>query len=466
MSTSQWIALDLGTSFIKGAVLDLEALRLRHILRVPFPAALAGQHPLHCETDPGQILAAVQDALTGLLKEAPHCAGIVLCTQMHGLIFCDEKGSPLSNFLSWLDQRALRPHPSGQGTFFDVLASRVSENERRQMGSELRPGLPISALFTFLEEGKLPSPGAIPATLPGFVLANLCQAPPACEATNASAHGAFNLETGDWHRPVLQKLEMENINFPRLVGQGEVVGYLSTGGERIPCYAPVGDQPCSLTGALLRAGELSINASTGAQVSLLSPRLEYGTYQVRPAFDGNYLKIITHIPGGRSLTALVDLLTETSRAANPELDAGAAWDYLLRAAEEAGPTDLKADLSFYASVTGSSGSIGNIREDNLTAGHLFRAAFDNMAENFYTCALRLSPGKEWERLVFSGGLVQKIDLLRRLIVDRFDCSYRLAPSSEDSLVGLLALALTFSGRTKTVSEAVEVLSLSPRERVG
>jgi len=34
---SSFIAVDLGTTFIKGAVLDLDALRLTHIQRVPSP---------------------------------------------------------------------------------------------------------------------------------------------------------------------------------------------------------------------------------------------------------------------------------------------------------------------------------------------------------------------------------------------------------------------------------------------
>ena len=76
---------------------------------------------------------------------------------------------------------------------------------------------------------------------------------------------------------------------------------------------------------------------------------------------------------------------------------------------------------------GDSGSLTNIREENLTVGDLFRAAFVNMAENYYASALRLSPGQAWRRLVFSGGLPQKLELLRRLIAEKFQREYRLCP---------------------------------------
>ena len=96
--------------------------------------------------------------------------------------------------------------------------------------------------------------------------------------------------------------------------------------------------------------------------------------------------------------------------------------------------------------------ISNIRGDNLTAGHLFRAAFKNMAEKYYTCALRLWPERSWKNLVFSGGLACKLEVLRETIQKRFGTDYRLTPFVEDTLFGLLVLASVFSGRAKSVEE--------------
>jgi sugar (pentulose or hexulose) kinase len=102
----------------------------------------------------------------------------------------------------------------------------------------------------------------------------------------------------------------------------------------------------------------------------------------------------------------------------------------------------------------------------LTVGQLFRAALQNMADNYHTCALRLSPECKWNRLVFSGGLAQKIDLLRRMICDKFGADYRMSPSSEDSLLGLLALALTFSGRAPSVQQAMVELAQQYGDELG
>ena len=58
--------------------------------------------------------------------------------------------------------------------------------------------------------------------------------------------------------------------------------------------------------------------------------------------------------------------------------------------------------------------------------------------------------------MLSGGLAQ-IDILRQLISERFQSDYRLCPTTEDALVGLLALALAFTGRAASVEQAMALL---------
>jgi len=111
------------------------------------------------------------------------------------------------------------------------------------MGSELRPSLPVCALFCLAEQNQLPHVNAIPASLPDFVVANLCRTLATTEPTNASVHGVFNLETGDWHRPVISRLGLESLRWPEIRRTGQVVGYLNASSRSIPCYTPVGINP-------------------------------------------------------------------------------------------------------------------------------------------------------------------------------------------------------------------------------
>jgi sugar (pentulose or hexulose) kinase len=224
-----FVGIDIGTSFIKGAVLHVDALRMSHIRRVPFPYPLPGLPPLYREFDPHAVISAVQHLLADLLPHAADCDGIVMCSQMHGLVFTTERGEPLSTLTTWQDQRVLLPHPSGQGTYFDVIGQRLGPDEVRQLGNELRPGQPLGILFWLAEQEQLPEAGAIPASLPDFVLANLCHSTPSTELTNAMAHGALNMETLDWHHEVLSRLGVHGLRWPAIRRHGEVVGRLQVG---------------------------------------------------------------------------------------------------------------------------------------------------------------------------------------------------------------------------------------------
>jgi sugar (pentulose or hexulose) kinase len=450
-----FLALDLGTTFIKGGILDLDRLRITHIRRLPFPDPVAGLPALFYEVDPQTIVNTTRQLIQALLADAPDCAGIVLCTQMHGMVLCSETGQPLSNVITWQDQRVLSPHPAGQGSYFDHLRARLSEQERQHLGNEVQPSRPLCYLHWMVQNGQLPPGPAVPAGIPDFVIANLCATMPSMEATSAAAHCAFNLTQLEWHWAVLEKLGLAHLRWPTVRRFGEVVGVLEIDGKRIPFYTPIGDHQCALVGAFLGNDELSLNISTGSQATILTPALVLGNYQTRPFFDGRFMNTITGVPAGRSLNHLVNLLTELAHGQGIELPD--PWRYITEAAANVKATDLTVNLAFYDSFAGKEGQISHLREENISVGHLFYAAFQNMADNYYASALRLSPNQSWRRLVFSGGLAQKIDLLRELIQRKFQVDYRVCASSEDTLLGLLALALVASGRLPSVTQATEML---------
>jgi sugar (pentulose or hexulose) kinase len=378
---------------------------------------------------------------------------------MHGLVLCSEPGKPLANAITWQDQRVLMPHPAGQGTYFDRLKALIGRQERQQLGNELQPSRPLCYLYWLAQNQQLPA-GAIPAGIADFVLANLCQVSPGMEATGAGAHCALNLETMTWHYPVIERLGLGHLHWPTIHPFGAVVGNYRVNGQVLPCYTPVGDHQCALVGAFLGDGELSLNISTGSQATLLTSALALGEYQTRPFFDGRFMNTFTGVPAGRALNHLVNLLTEVATAQG--LDVPDPWHYIAEAAGQVEATDLQVNLAFYDSFAGSEGSITHLREENIRVGHLFRAAFQNMADNYHAAAMRLSPQQAWRNLVFSGGVAQKLAVLRTIIQRKFQVEYRLCAAAEDTLLGLLALALVADGRQPSVAAATKLLLATPQ----
>lgn len=450
-----YLAIDLGTTFIKGAVLDLERRQHAHVRRQPFPTAVANLPQFCHEVDPLAIVTATSLLIDELLPHAPDCQGVVLCTQMHGLVLCTPTGEARSNAITWQDQRVLTTHPDGDGTYFDHIKRLVHLEEIAQLGRELQISRPLCYLYWMAATGTLPDETLAPLSIADFVIAHLTGTIPPVEPTNAGAYGAFDLTTGDWHWALLERCGLTHLQWPAIRPFGETVAESSTSGQSLRWFAPVGDHQCAIVGALLAMDELSLNIATGSQVSLLTEELTLGDYQTRPFFDGRFLNTITGIPAGRALNHLVNLIAEWGQAQGSTAD---PWVYIGEAVTQLTASDLDVNLSFFDSLGGSSGHIANIREDNLTVGHLFHGAFADMATNYHQSALQIAPDQLWQRLVYSGGLAQKIPALRHLINAQFGRPDRLAPSTEDTVMGLLALALVAEERVATVGEAVEYLA--------
>jgi sugar (pentulose or hexulose) kinase len=268
--------------------------------------------------------------------------------------------------------------------------------------------------------------------------------------------GMLDLASNDWHAGLLRNLGLEELTWPRVVDFRTPSYELPVGSRRLPCYAPVGDHQCALVGALLQPGELSINISTGSQLGVITPAFLPGPYEMRPYFDAGFLQAITRIPGGRALNALVGLLTELAQSEGYMVRD--PWTLIVQAVEATPKTDLQMDVSFFDSPVGDRGEMLNLSEENLQVGHLFRAAFQSMARNYRVCADRLSPPEPWKRLVFSGGLAQRFSALRGEITKEFGLPYRICPTSEDTMLGLLALARVAAGQAPTLGASVTQLA--------
>ena len=451
----KFLALDLGTSFLKGAVLDLDSAEISHVARTPFPAAVTGLPARYVEVEPAAIVRATQTLLDQLAAQAPGAAGVVVTSQMHGMVLTNAKGKALTNAITWQDQRILDAADSGNGTLYDRLQEQLRADTIAETGNGLKPSLPLSTLVWMAGKGHLVD-GAIVASLPDYALATMSGLPAVAEPTMAASLGLFDLSTGDWHRGLLRDFGLDRLVWPRIVDVQEPSYQLKVGGQHLPCFAPVGDHQCALLGALLQPGELSLNISTGSQLGVISPTFVPGPYESRPYFDVGFLQAITRLPAGRALNALVALLTALPQAEGYTVRD--PWATIAAAVEATPQTDMAAGVNFFANLLGERGALTNLSEENLQIGHLFRAAFQAMAYNYQRCTELLAPPQPSTKIVFSGGLAQRFGPLRDEITARLKLPYRMCPTSEDTLLGLLALARVAAGQASGVAGSVAQLA--------
>ena len=425
------LGLDIGSSSIKGAVLDLETSRVQHIVREPFPDAVAGLPSGFHEVSPEEIFTRTVSVVDRLCRHAPDATTLLSCGQMGGIMLLDQQRRPVTNYLSWRDQRTTVADVGGTTTL-DRLRGCWSDAVFEELGKELKPGSATSLLYWLAQRKQLPAE-ATPVTVGDYVIARLCNAAPKMERTQGI--GMLNLHTQDWHHRAFAALGLDDLHWPQLTNEQEPIGSVHCNDRMLTCYPVIGDQQAALRGIRLQPHELSINASTGSQVSQITAEFRPADCQTRPWFEGQFLNTITHIPAGRSLTVLEALLTELPRMAGVKIEN--SWQLIQQAAESATGNGLSCDLSFFASAMGCDGRISGITTENLTVGNLFHAAFEFMADSYLTCSRRMSPQPTWNQLAISGGLVQSFAALRKKIEARFPLPIRDVAEQEETLMGLM-----------------------------
>jgi xylulokinase len=111
------LAVDLGTSAIKLAVLDRD---LAVVARVSVPQSLRFPAPLWAEQDPQDWWQGLRDGVAALAAQLPDLAERVaamgLASQVCGVVPVDAGGTPLTPCMIWLDKRSaslIRKHMSG-----------------------------------------------------------------------------------------------------------------------------------------------------------------------------------------------------------------------------------------------------------------------------------------------------------------------------------------------------------------
>jgi len=287
-------------------------------------------------------------------------------------VLTDTQGQAVSNAINWQDQRALQSFPGD--TAATLTRSTGTSRLRIDANWATKPGLACRSVTSSGSHGM----AAASSSRVRGCSAQFRRREPLWRASEIGRDQCLRPRRAQCRNPGLAPVGHRQtwacgVHWPEIVPQGTVLGEYRAGSHKLPVFAPVGDYHCSQVGAFLDEGELSVNISTGSAVIQLARGCEFGDFQTRPWFDGRFLKTITHIPGGRALNALVRLLSELAEAQGLRLRD--PWDYILAEAAKIASTDLRVDPAFYFSAMGDRGSFANVREDNLTAGHLFHAAF-------------------------------------------------------------------------------------------
>jgi sugar (pentulose or hexulose) kinase len=226
-----FLGIDLGSSFIKSALFDLERSRVLDIRKTVTTGFIPHELP-HKEIRPEEITSAVQ----AIIREAAarqELQGIVLSSQMQGLLLKDARGNKLTNFISWQDSRGMERRPDGT-SILDRIARTVPAEAMVAGGIQLKSIHSICPLVALLEDG---APRDARVLLLGDVVAEaLTGEPSRIDPGMAASSGLYSLQTGEWNLPLLEALGLQHLHLPPIAQGREPLGYFSAAGQRIPIY--------------------------------------------------------------------------------------------------------------------------------------------------------------------------------------------------------------------------------------
>lgn len=434
-----FLLLDFGASRIKGVVFDLE--KKRFFLRqdwTPSPniASLLGRYELSPMAIQEQFLSILNFYR---IEEQVPLAGVFIASQMHGFLFTDEKGNPLSNYVTWQDERSLEAN-EGSGVF-NLVKERLGDSFKSITGLKPNPCYPFfNAVKTAGELNFSGSPRIL--SLPDWLALVSSVGFWRSDETMLASFGFYDLrrkKVSDELLSLYKDLTGSNLIVNERGDCGEVAGCWLNGQEKIPIFCGVGDQQSALYGVASDWSEaISVNIGTGSQVSAIYPDGDLDGCDFadwRPYFSCRLLKTVTHIPAGRALNVHLDFLNR--------ILAKDWWNFL---AQTDLNTVLNSDLIFDLNLFKAArwfedgGRLDGIGEHNFTVQNYLASLLRCFARQYSTLVNEFVEKRPARNIVLSGGIATRLPILRQLLTHYTGLPVRPLSENETTLLGLAKIA--------------------------
>ena len=431
------IALDIGSSFLKSAVLDTEANTLVHKTRTPTPARLANEDAACFELDADLLYQGVIGLVDDQIEKEPEVKGILFSTQMHGFVLTRGE-TAITPYVSWQDTRAERPKLGGSD--LEKLQGLLGQEAISSMGTRYKAGIAACSLYSYLKDHTLDLSDAMFHTLGSYLIYRMSGGKRhACHLTSAASTGFANAPKRCWNQRTIDMVGAGALSFPEIVCETEPLGDY----RGVPLFADIGDHQASVYGSVDQIENIatSVVITLGTGGILCAPVKGYvkADMEVRPFFEGSSLMTITRQPGGRAMDVVIDFYADIlEKITGQKVDKKDIWKAMWQHVK-ADTQALSVKPDFY--IGQGEGAIQNIGKDNLTACNLFAATMDGLA-NAYAAAIAklraLNPAID--RIVLCGGKLSKSEEMRKRIEQATGLPTAFSPKEDEALWGLCHIA--------------------------
>ena len=461
------IGIDIGTTNLAIVVCDCSTHSIVHVDSVAHNATISGMPPdEHCQ-DAELLYRMVLSWLDEACTTFRDIGAIGITGQMHGILYLNGAGKPLSPLYTWMDRRAAR-----------LSEANVSFTEEIACYCPISTGYGIATHYTNMRQKRVPPDSGSIATIMGYVAMQLCDLRvPTCDPGCAASLGCYLFADADdslggFDHATLQRLGIDPSLLPRPVLPTTVIGHW----KNIPVIAPMGDMQASFIGSVADMDtSLLVNIGTGAQIMQAIPRnYQAGNapMEVRPFIGERALAVGATLTAGKAIEMFADLCADIYRgyAATLPQNKYAILDTLQQEmkrdvadtpAEDtmSEPPPLRVDTRFAGSRFDAcdSGTIANITTANLGASELMQGFFAGIVAELYALWKYMEIDAP-RSIVASGGAVKRNPLLRRIIASTWNSDILITDHRETTALGAALTAAVATGIIPSFDDTTDYIT--------
>lgn len=479
-----YLGVDIGTTKIAALVMDSETGRVTALHETAVDAETtspADKAHGRSEWNPELAVAHAFECIAETLKKAGgvEIAAVGVAGQMHGMMLLSSENKPAGPFIGWQDQRCQDAVPGRDFNYIGWMMQLGGLGGFARTGCPPATGYMGSTLFWMAANGDervVKSSGCCSGVracfMADYAVIRLTGEPAMTDPTNAAGSGLFDVASGRWNRPLIERLGLCHDVFPPVMKPGSVAGVITAEAAAVtglkagtPVCVACGDNQASFAGSVANAGEMAlINVGTGAQVSAWAPfMITVPSVDTRPHLDGGFLLVGAPLCGGYSYQLLRDFFRQVGQAffrGGADQDPYEEMNRLARAVAP-GADGLKCEPLFTGTRLDPSRRAAwtGISPANFTPGHFARAGLEGVAEQLrlYYADMLENGVKPRKTLVCSGNGVRRNPLFGEILGDSFKMPLRLPASTEESASGAAILASVGAGEFPNLQAAAAKL---------
>jgi len=466
------IGLDFGTSKLAVVIIDPESKEVIDSRSIESHAYIDGIEPYKKEQDINKIDSAFYALMESSLKGKDlDVLSIGLTGQMHGIIGLNEKGKPVTNLVTWQDERG--------NVILEEGITLLNKMEQKGGKRPIASGYAIVTLFDYVNNGLNNKISKI-CTLSdyfGMTLSGVMK--PVISYQMADSLGCFNINSNEWDNNYLKNLGIKKDYFPEVVSSTTVVGELKDNRflrlidrrKGIPISVSIGDNQASFLGSVRDYfNSILVNIGTASQISYGVKSLKeckntefINGYDVvvRPFVEGTFLIAGNALSGGVIYTCLKNFFVKVAS----ELFDIEADEKIWRKMEEIASKEVdNGGLIVYPLFYGKrskpneKGKIIGIDIDNFTPSKLIYSTLAGMG----TILLEMVEEKTIEDkdfLIGSGNGIRRNNVFKKILSNVFKKDMLVPLYEEEAAIGAALNGAVAAGIFKNFQQARKVIKL-------